>query len=180
MYTHLISALDVFLCIPLHLLSSCTSLAFFDNPPPCPTSLNIVLYPSHWQPPLTVPRQKRQHHFHSDAGHLSRTFLLSPQSCPTNPRIPPTPSSLQSRSTIPLTVIRFEFMYPCILFPNTGKIPDNIICPILACLVGPVSERLRSMWKQFGQLHDQSDGQFGQFGRPGQFFRHLWCQHFKS
>ena len=26
------------------------------------------------------------------------------------------------------------------------------------------------MWKKFGQLHDQSDGQFGQFGRPGQFF----------
>ena len=24
--------------------------------------------------------------------------------------------------------------------------------------------------KKFGQLHDQSDGQFGQFGRPGQFF----------
>ena len=26
------------------------------------------------------------------------------------------------------------------------------------------------MWKKFGQLHDQSDGQFGQFGRPGKFF----------
>ena len=26
------------------------------------------------------------------------------------------------------------------------------------------------MWKKFGQLHDQSDDQFGQFGRPGQFF----------
>ena len=26
------------------------------------------------------------------------------------------------------------------------------------------------MWKQFGQLHDQLDGQFGQFGRPDQFF----------
>ena len=25
--------------------------------------------------------------------------------------------------------------------------------------------------KKFGQLHDQSDGQFGQFGRP--FFRHF-------
>ena len=24
--------------------------------------------------------------------------------------------------------------------------------------------------KKFGQLDDQSDGQFGQFGRPGQFF----------
>ena len=54
-HTHLISDLDVFPCIPLHLLY----IAFFDKPP-CPTSLNIVLYPSHWQPPLTVPRQKRQ------------------------------------------------------------------------------------------------------------------------
>ena len=26
------------------------------------------------------------------------------------------------------------------------------------------------MRKKFGQLDDQSDGQFGQFGRPGQFF----------
>ena len=58
-HTHLISDLDVFPCIPLHLLSSCTFRAFFDKPP-CRTSLNIVLYPSHWQPPLRVPRQKRQ------------------------------------------------------------------------------------------------------------------------
>ena len=27
--------------------------------------------------------------------------------------------------------------------------------------------------KKFGQLDDQSDAQFGQFGRPGQFFRHF-------
>ena len=27
--------------------------------------------------------------------------------------------------------------------------------------------------KKFCQLDDQSDGQFGQFGRPGQFFRHF-------
>ena len=36
--------------------------------------------------------------------------------------------------------------------------------------------------KKFGQLH-QSDGQFGQFGRPGQFFRHFrgsGCQYSKS
>ena len=57
-HTHLISDFDVFPCIPLHLLSSCTFRAVFDKPP-CPTSLNIVLYPSHWQPPPTVPRQKR-------------------------------------------------------------------------------------------------------------------------
>ena len=58
-HMHLISDFDVFPCIPLRLLSSCTFRAFFDKPP-CPTSLNIVLYPSHWQPPLRVPRQKRQ------------------------------------------------------------------------------------------------------------------------
>ena len=55
-HMHLISALDVFPCIPLHLLSSCMFRACFDKPP-CPTSLNIVLYPIHWQPPLTVHRQ---------------------------------------------------------------------------------------------------------------------------
>ena len=35
--------------------------------------------------------------------------------------------------------------------------------------------------KKFGQLHDQSNGQFGQFGQL--FFRHFrvsGCQHFKS
>ena len=47
----------------------------------------------------------------------------------------PTSSSLQSRCTIPLTAICFEFLYPCILFPNTGKIPDKMICPTLACFV---------------------------------------------
>ena len=47
----------------------------------------------------------------------------------------PTSSSLQSRFTIPLTAIRFEFLYPWIMFPNTGKIPDNMICPILSCFV---------------------------------------------
>ena len=55
-HKHLISDLDEFPCIPLHLLSSCTFRAFYDKLP-CPTSLNIVLYPSHWQPPPTVPRQ---------------------------------------------------------------------------------------------------------------------------
>ena len=59
-HTHLISDLDVFPCISLLLLSSCTFRAFFDKPP-CPTSLNIVLYPSHWQPPLRVPRQEFVH-----------------------------------------------------------------------------------------------------------------------
>ena len=32
-HTHLISDLDVFPCIPLHLLSSCTFRTFFDKPP---------------------------------------------------------------------------------------------------------------------------------------------------
>ena len=47
----------------------------------------------------------------------------------------PTSSSLQSRCTILLTAIRFEFLYPCILFPNTGKIRDKMIWPTLACFV---------------------------------------------
>ena len=39
--------------------------------------------------------------------------------------------------------------------------------------------------KSFGQLDDQSDGQFGQFRHPGQFFQHFFflcpgCQHFRS
>ena len=70
-HTHLIPDSDVFLCIFLDLLSFCPRppIVFFDFPP-CPTSLNIVLYPSHWQPPLTVPQQERQPPFHSDVGHL--------------------------------------------------------------------------------------------------------------
>ena len=32
-HTHLISELDVFPCIPLHLLSSCTFRTFVDKPP---------------------------------------------------------------------------------------------------------------------------------------------------
>ena len=61
-HTHLIPDSDVFLCIFLDLLSfcPCPPIVFFDFPP-CPTSLNIVLYPSHWQPPLTVPQQLVQH-----------------------------------------------------------------------------------------------------------------------
>ena len=42
---------------------------------------------------------------------------------------------VQSRSTIPLTAILFEFLYPWIMFPNIGRIPDMIICPALACFV---------------------------------------------
>ena len=41
-------------------------------------------------------------------------------------------------------------------------------------VVGPVNVK-----KKFGQLHDQSDGQFGQFGRPGQFFRDCRVQKLK-
>ena len=36
-------------------------------------------------------------------------------------------------------------------------------------MVGPVNVKKKStlnVKKKFGQLHDQSDGQFGQFGRP--------------
>ena len=97
-HTHLISSLDVLPCIPLHLLHSCTGWAFFDKPP-YPTSLNNLFYSSHWLPPLTVPRQTLRLPFHQDAGHLLRTFLLSPQSCPTHPRIPlPLPCKAASPS----------------------------------------------------------------------------------
>ena len=129
-HTHLISSFDVLPCIPLHLLSSCTfcyPLVRFDKPP-CPTSLNNLLYPSHWQPPLTVPRQTLQ--------PLS-TKLQAISSFPTklsHKSTYPTSSSLQSRFTIPLTAIRFEFLYPWILLPNTGNIPDKI-CPTLGCFV---------------------------------------------
>ena len=58
-HTHLVSDYAVFLSIPLYLLSFFLRIVFFDKAP-CPTSLNIVLYPSHWQSPLTVPRQNRQ------------------------------------------------------------------------------------------------------------------------
>ena len=97
-HTHFIPVSGVFLCIRLFLISFCPPIVFFDNPP-CPTSLNIVRYPSLWQPPLTVPRQKRPPPFHYDEVHLSSTFLLSPQSCPTNLRIPlPLPYTAASPS----------------------------------------------------------------------------------
>ena len=134
-HTHLISYLDVLPCIPLPLLYSCTCLAFFDKPP-CPTSLTIVLYPSRWRPPLTVPRQKLLPPCHSYADHLSRRAHMS--SFPTklsHKSTYPTSSSLQSRFTIPLTAILFDFLYPWILFPYTCRIPDKIICPALACFV---------------------------------------------
>ena len=132
-HTHLISAVDVFPCIPLHPLSACTFWAFFDKLP-CPTSLNIVLYPSHWQPPLTVPRQKNAAPFPLRCSP-SLTYISSFPTKLSHKSTYPTSSSLQSRFTIPLTAILFEFLYPCILFPNTGKIPDKIICPALACFV---------------------------------------------
>ena len=100
--------------------------------PPCPTSLNIVLYSSRWRPPLTVPRQKLLPPCHSDADHPSRTCLLSPTEL-SHKFTYPTSSSLQSRTTIQLTAILFEFLYHCIMFPNTGKIPDMMIFPALAC-----------------------------------------------
>ena len=96
---------------------------------------NVVLYPSHWQPPLTVPRQKTEAPFPLRC-RPSLTYISSFPTKQSHKCTDPTPSSLQSRSTIPLTAIRFEFLYPCILFPNTGKIPDNMICtaaqPLLA------------------------------------------------
>ena len=132
-HTHLISDLDVFPCIPLHLLSSCTFRAFFDKPP-CPTSLNIVLYPSHWQPPLRVPRQKTAALF-SLRCRPSLKYISSFTTKLSHRSTYPTSSSLQSRFTIPFIAIRFEFLYPSILLPNTGRIPDRMICPTLASFV---------------------------------------------
>ena len=80
-HTHLISSLEVLPCIPLHLLSSCTFRAFFDKPP-CPTSLNIVLYPIRWRPPLTVPRQKLLPPCQSDANHPSRNVFFPHKAVP--------------------------------------------------------------------------------------------------
>ena len=39
-------------------------------------------------------------------------------------------------------------------------------------VVGPINVKkiYAKCEKKFGRLHDESDGQFGQFGRPGQFF----------
>ena len=60
-HTHLIFQIMMCssICIFWDILSLCLPIVFFDKPL-CPTSLTIVLYPSHWQPPLTVHRQKLQ------------------------------------------------------------------------------------------------------------------------
>ena len=131
-HMHLISALDVFPCIPLHPLSACTFWTFFDKPP-CPTCLNIVLYPSHWQLPLTVPRKKLQPPFHSDAVHLSHTSLLSPQSCPTNLRIPlPLPCKAASPSRWLPSSSNFCILVSC--FRTLVKFPIRwAVQPLLAC-----------------------------------------------
>ena len=126
--THLFSDFDVFSCIPLHLLSSYTFRAFFDKPP-CPTRLNIVLCPSHWQPPLTVPRQKRQP-LPTKVQTVPHVHFFFPHKA-----VPQIQVSLQSRFTIPLIDIRFEFLYPSILLPNTGRIPDRMICSTLTSFV---------------------------------------------
>ena len=131
-HTHLISALDVFPCIPLHLISSCTFWAFFDKPP-CPTTLNIVLYPSPWKPPLTAsPWAKTAAPFPLRC-RPSLTYISSFPTKLSHKSTYPNSSSMQSRPTIPLTSIRFEFLYPWILFPNNGNIPDKITSPTLAC-----------------------------------------------
>ena len=52
-HTHLIPDSGVFLHILLYLLSFCPRI-FFLAKHTCPTSLNIILYPSHLQPPPPV------------------------------------------------------------------------------------------------------------------------------
>ena len=52
-HTHLIPYYDVLLCILARVYRIILSYIIFLQPP-CPSSLNTVLYPSHWQPLLTV------------------------------------------------------------------------------------------------------------------------------
>ena len=103
-HTHLISDLDVFPCIPLHLLSSCTFRAFFDKPP-CPTSLNIVLYPSHWQTPLTVPRHRTVSiaHYHPAVATLCVLKILS------RPAMNETWEKMSPWSTLRLTYVQQSY-----------------------------------------------------------------------
>ena len=131
-HTHLIPDYDVFLCIFLDLLSLCPPIVFFDNPP-CPTSLNIILFK-----PLATAPDSPSARTAAPFPLRCRPSLKYSSSFPTklsHMSTYPTSSSLQSRSTIPLTAILFEFLYPWILFPHTGNIPDKMICPNLACFV---------------------------------------------
>ena len=80
-HTHLIPDYDVFFCNILHFLSFCPLIVFFNNNPR-PISLNT--HPTLPKPLATAPDSPSV----KTAGHLSNTFLLSPQSCPTNFRIP--------------------------------------------------------------------------------------------
>ena len=115
-YTHFFPALDVF---PYSL---CSPRQFFRQIP-CPTSLNS--YPSHCQLHVSVHQQNQYPISHWYTSHISCTFLLPPQSCSTNPRI---------RLHLPVDCHPPRiFPYPWLLLPNTGKIPDKIICPAIAC-----------------------------------------------
>ena len=98
---------------------------FFDKPP-CPISLSTLLYPSHWQLPLTDPRQTRQPPFPLRCRPSLAYISSFPTKLPHKSTYPTSPP-LQSRFTIPLTAILLEFLYPWLLIPNTGKIPDKII-----------------------------------------------------
>ena len=83
--------------------------------PESPSAKTAAPFPLRWRPSLTyIPS------FPTQLSHKS-TY--------------PTSSSLQSRSTILLTAIRFKLLYSCLLFPTTGKIPDMMICSTLACFV---------------------------------------------
>ena len=116
----------------MHLLSSRTFRAFFDKPP-YPTSLNIVLYPSHWQPPLTVPQQKRQP-LPTKVQTVPHVHFFFPYNAVTQIHVSHV-LLLAKPLHHPLIAIRFEFLYPSILLPNTGWIPDRMICSTLASFV---------------------------------------------
>ena len=80
-HTYLIPYYDVFLWIILHLLSFYPPIVFFGQlvrQTPCPISLNTLLYPSHWQPPLTVPPQKKRQPLSSKMQSISRVHFFFP------------------------------------------------------------------------------------------------------
>ena len=135
--------------------------------PPCPTSLNIVLYPSHWQPPLS-PSARTAAPFPLRC-RPSLNYISSFPTKLSHMSTYPTSSSLQSRSTIQLTAILFEFLYPWILFPHTGNIvfdrvvfwryenkrrdqPYSIV--LLLYLLRPSPDNWRRKWNVLRREHD--------------------------
>ena len=92
-------------------------------------------YKNYLYPTFTVHRQKRQPLSRYDAGHLSFTFLPSPQIL-SHKSTNPTSSSLHSWALHHLVDCNLlEFLWPWLLVPNTGKTPDKMIWPSLTGFV---------------------------------------------